>query len=114
MTRFAYVCKFCIYAKFAYVRKSGHVYVFTHVYKFARMQKLENLHLHFLLRSSENFRQVRKIQPNLVQKDSDNLTERFSQNLIQKSSDHYEVQKGSDQIQTLQNISDSESFRIYV
>lgn len=51
----------------------------------------QKLH-HFLLRSSENFRQVRKIQPNLVQKDSDNLSEKFSQNLIQKSSDHYEVQ----------------------
>ena len=36
MTRFAYVCKFCIYAKFAYVRKSGHVYAFTHVCKRAR------------------------------------------------------------------------------
>ena len=31
MTRFAYVCKFCIYAKFAYVRKSGQICI--------RMQK---------------------------------------------------------------------------
>ena len=30
MERFAYVCKFCIYAKFAYVCKSLHVYTFTH------------------------------------------------------------------------------------
>ena len=46
MERFAYVCKFCIYAKFAYVCKSLHVYAFSVTYaKFARMQKLENLHL---------------------------------------------------------------------
>ena len=33
MERFAYVCKFCIYAKFAYICKSLHVYAFTHVCK---------------------------------------------------------------------------------
>ena len=31
MDRFAYVCKFCIYAKFVYVYKYVHVYAFTHV-----------------------------------------------------------------------------------
>ena len=41
MTRFAYVCKFCIYAKFAYVRKSGHVYAFTHVCKICTYAKVE-------------------------------------------------------------------------
>ena len=40
MTRFAYVCKFCIYAKFAYVRKSGHVYAFTHVCKICTYAKV--------------------------------------------------------------------------
>ena len=40
MTRFAYVCKFCIYAKFAYVRKSGHVYAFTHVSKICTYAKV--------------------------------------------------------------------------
>ena len=40
MTRFAYVCKFCIYAKFAYVRKSGHVYAFTHVCKICMYAKV--------------------------------------------------------------------------
>ena len=36
MTRFAYVCKFCIYAKFAYVRKSGHdLLMYAKVGKFA-------------------------------------------------------------------------------
>ena len=40
MTRFAYVCKFCIYAKFAYVRKSGHVYAFTHVCKICMYEKV--------------------------------------------------------------------------
>ena len=41
MTRFAYVCKFCIYAKFAYVRKSGHVYAFTQVCKICTYAKVE-------------------------------------------------------------------------
>ena len=41
MTRFVYVCKFCIYAKFAYVRKSGHVYAFTHVCKIYTYAKVE-------------------------------------------------------------------------
>ena len=40
MTRFAYVCKFCIYAKFAYIRKSGHVYAFTHVCKICTYAKV--------------------------------------------------------------------------
>ena len=40
MTRFAYVCKFCIYAKFAYIRKSGHVYAFTHVCKISTYAKV--------------------------------------------------------------------------
>ena len=40
MTRFAYVCKFCIYAKFAYVYKSGHVYAFTHVCKICTYAKV--------------------------------------------------------------------------
>ena len=40
MTRFAYICKFCIYAKFAYVRKSGHVYAFTHVCKICMYAKV--------------------------------------------------------------------------
>ena len=40
MTRFAYVCKFYIYAKFAYVRKSGHVYAFTHVCKICTYAKV--------------------------------------------------------------------------
>ena len=37
MERFAYVCKFCIYAKFAYVCKSLHVYAFTHVCKICKI-----------------------------------------------------------------------------
>ena len=40
MTRFAYVCKFCIYAKFAYARKSGNVYAFTHVCKICTYAKV--------------------------------------------------------------------------
>ena len=41
MTRFAYVCKFCIYAKFAYVRKSDHVYAFsTHACKICTYAKV--------------------------------------------------------------------------
>ena len=40
MERFAYVCKFCIYAKFAYVCKSLHVYAFTHVCKICMYAKL--------------------------------------------------------------------------
>ena len=40
MTRFAYVCKFCIYSKFAYVRKSGHVYAFTYVCKICTYAKV--------------------------------------------------------------------------
>ena len=42
MERFAYVCKYCIYAKFAYVCKSLHVYAFTRVRTYA---KVGNLHL---------------------------------------------------------------------
>ena len=51
MERFAYACKFCIYANFAYMQNL-HTYanrsMCTHLLtyaKFARMQKLENLHL---------------------------------------------------------------------
>ena len=40
MERFAYVCKFCIYAKFAYVCKSLHVYAFTHVCKICTYAKV--------------------------------------------------------------------------
>ena len=40
MERFAYVCKFCIYAKFAYVCKSLHVYAFTHVCKICMYAKV--------------------------------------------------------------------------
>ena len=40
MERFAYVCKFCIYAKFAYVCKLLHVYAFTHVCKICMYAKV--------------------------------------------------------------------------
>ena len=40
MERFAYVCKFCIYAKFAYVCKSLHVYAITHVCKICTYAKV--------------------------------------------------------------------------
>ena len=40
MERFAYVCKFCIYAKFANVCKSLHVYAFTHVCKICTCAKV--------------------------------------------------------------------------
>ena len=41
MDRFAYVCKFCIYAKFGYVCKSVHVYAFTCVCKICTYAKVE-------------------------------------------------------------------------
>ena len=40
MTRFAYVCKFCVLSNFAYVCKSGHVYAFTHVCKICTYAKV--------------------------------------------------------------------------
>ena len=63
MTRFAYVCKFCIYAKFAYVRKSGHVYAFTNVFKFAYVRKSGHVYAFTNVFKICTYANVRKFAP---------------------------------------------------